>query len=263
MRLSPPNRSSADDSHSNLERSRDQLLQIEKLASVGKLAAGMAHEILNPLTAIKMWLFSIRNAVGLDEELDRKFAIVSEEMGRLEALVRNFLEFCRPPSPTIRPQRAFAVMEKTGELVRHPIRNKRIRFQCEEPPAMPPVLCDPQQLEQVLLNLLVNAVEATPEGGVIRLWSALERGMGDCPSVVIRVEDTGPGIAELAQARIFEPFYTTKENGTGLGLYIAAQIMAQLGGGLALERSGPGGSCFAVWAPAAVEEGDEQNPGRG
>jgi len=246
-----------------LDRSRSQLFELERLALVGKLAASMAHEIRSPLTAMKMWLFAIRTAAGQDAELHRRFDIVSGEMARLESIVGNVLEFSRPPVPTLRPQSVSAVIDKTFDLACHQIRQKRIRLSCDKPPMLPPVLADPQQLEQVFLNLLNNAVEATPEGGEIRFRAALEGDRGNGRRVVVRVQDTGPGIAESARSRIFEPFYTTKENGTGLGLYIAAQIMTRLGGRLVLEWPTPGGTSFAVWVPTAESEDHEQDPGRG
>ncbi len=246
-----------------LDRGRSQLMELERLALVGRLAAGMAHEIRNPLTAMKMWLFAIRTAVGADAELLRRLDIVSEEMARLEGLVGNVLEFSRPPVPIVRPQCVSAVIDKTFALACPLVRQKRIRLSCEKPPELPPVLADPQQLEQVFLNLLNNAVEATPVGGEIRFLAALERDQGKGPSVVVRVQDTGPGIPQAARPRIFEPFYTTKEHGTGLGLYIAAQIMTRLGGRLVLEPPAASGTSFAVWVPTAPGEIDEQNPGRG
>jgi signal transduction histidine kinase len=247
---------------SSLECRRSQLFQAERLALAGKLATSMAHEIRSPLTAIKMWLFAIRTAVAPNAELSRKFDIVSEEIARLESMVRNFLEFPRPAATTLRPQSISEVIDKTLELALHQIRQSRLHFLYDKPVGLPQVLADPQRLEQVFLNLLNNAVEATAEGRELRLLTAVERDSGGGEYVVVRVQDTGPGIPEEARARIFEPFYTTKENGTGLGLYIAAQIMAQVGGKLVLERSNPDGTSFAVWVPAARMENHEQDPCR-
>ncbi len=254
--------SETDDNPSSLECRRSQLFQAERLALVGKLATSMAHEIRSPLTAIKMWLFAIRTAVAPNAELSRKFNIVSEEISRLEGMVRNFLEFPRPAAPTLRPQCILAIIDKTLDLAQHQIRQSRMRFLYEKPLELPQVLADPQQLEQVLLNLLNNAIEATSEGGEIRLLPTLQRVPGNGEYVVVRVQDTGPGIPEELRKRIFDPFYTTKENGTGLGLYIATQIMAQLGGKLVLERSTPGATSFAMWVPTAKTEEHEQDPRR-
>ncbi len=251
------------DTRTNLALSRSQLFHVERLATAGKLAASMAHEIRSPLTAIKMWLFAIRTALGPNADLHRKFDIVSEEIARLESMVRNFLEFPRPAASALRPQCIAAVLDKTVDLARHRIRQSRLTFQRDKPQELPPVLADPQQLEQVFLNLLNNAVEATAEGGEIRLLTAFERDRDNAEYVIVRVQDTGSGIPEASREQIFDPFYTTKENGTGLGLYIAAQIMTQLGGRLVLEGSTPAGTTFAAWVPTAKREDHEQNPCRG
>ena len=257
-----------------LRRIRSQLFQAERLALAGKLAASMAHEIRSPLTAMKMWLFAIRTAAGPDAELQRKFDIVAEEMTRLENMVLAFLEFSRPRERTTEGRRPFlllseftstperryraqcisAIIDKTWNLACHQVRHKRIRFLCDNRAGLPPVLADPQQLQQVFLNLLNNAVEATPEGGEIRFQAVLEELRGAGERVVVRVQDTGPGIPQEVRARLFEPFTTTKETGTGLGLYIASQIMARLGGKLVLESSTAAGTSFAVWIPLAPPE---------
>lgn len=247
------------DTRSNLERSRHQLLQSEKLASVGKLAASVAHEIRNPLTSMKMWLFSIRKTVGHDPELDHSFDIVSEEMARLESIVRNFLEFSRPPVLKPRPQCLGEVIDKTLELACHQIEEKQIALQREVATDLPPVMADREQLKQVLINLLNNAVEATPDSGRICVRASLEKDRQNEPMVVVRVQDSGSGIPEEVQRRVFEPFFTTKEHGNGLGLCIAAQIVGQHGGRLALESSTEQGTSFAVWIPTARTENHEQD----
>ncbi len=247
------------DTRTNLERSRHQLFQSEKLASVGMLAASVAHEIRNPLTAMKMWLFSIRKAVGHDPDLDRSFDIVSEEMARLESIVRNFLEFSRPPELKPCPQSLSEVIDNTLDLIRHQIDEKKIILNHERLTGLPPVMADREQLKQVLINLLSNAVEATPEGGQICVRATLEPDGAGGPMVVVRVQDSGPGIPEEARRHVFEPFFTTKEHGTGLGLCIAARIMVRHGGRLVLEPSREQGTSFAVWTPTARRENHDQD----
>lgn len=244
------------DARTSLDRSWNALVEAEKLAAVGKLAAGLAHEIRNPLAAITMWLFVIRNAVGPDAELGHKFDIISEEMARLEDMLRGFLEFSRLPMAA-RAESVSELIRKTLDLARHQIHQKRIQVLCEEAPDLPPVVADAQQLKQVFLNLLNNAIEATPEGGELRFFAKLEHDPQQRPVVVVRVQDTGPGVPAAARPRIFEPFYTTKDNGTGLGLYIAAQIMTRMGGRLALEYSHAGQTSFAAWIPPAHTEEHE------
>jgi signal transduction histidine kinase len=233
-----------------LERTRARLCEAEKLASAARIAAGVAHEIRNPLAAVKTWVFSIRRSLPPDAELDRKFHLISEQMARIETMLADFLEFSRPPA-ALRPQPVAALLAKTVELARYRVRQKGVRVVCDGDPSLPPVLTDPPRLEQVLINLLNNAVDATPQGGEIRLRASFDADGDGGPWVVVRVEDTGTGIPDDARPRIFEPFFTTKETGTGLGLCIAAEIAGQLGGQLVLERSAPGGTSFAVRLPAA------------
>ena len=250
------------DTRNRLERSRSRLLAAEKLASVGKLAASVAHEIRNPLTAMKMWLFSIRESAQGNPDLERKVRIVSEEVARLEGIIGSFLEFSRPRAPKRRAKDVGEVLGQTLELLAPRLHQKRIRVTRKTPPALPLVLVDPEQLKQVLLNLLANSTDAIGEDGEIRISAAAERDVDDRPMVVVRIRDTGPGMPKEVQSRIFEPFFSTKEQGTGLGLCIAAQIMARHEGSLVLESSTPQGTTFAVWTPAAPPDTDGKDPDR-
>jgi signal transduction histidine kinase len=243
--------SDVSDTRSRLERSRNQLLVAEKLAAVGKLAANVAHEIRNPPTAMKMWLFAIQEAVQGNAGLERKLGIVSEEIARLESILRNFLDFSRPLTPDCKPQDAAAVIDQTLELLEPRLQGEKIRIHYVPHRALPPVMADANQLKQVLLNLLGNAADAMAGGGEIGITSAAEKDADGRPMVVVRICDTGPGMSQDVQQRIFEPFFTTKEKGTGLGLCIAAQVMARHGGGLVLESSSEKGTTFAIWLPLA------------
>jgi signal transduction histidine kinase len=238
------------DTRTTLERSRNQLKDAEKLASVGKLAASVAHEIRNPLTAIKMWLFSIQKQVGADGELARKFEIVSEEIGRLENIVRNFLEFSRPVELKLSVESISSMLDKAVELIEPRIGDRNITLSRKDAQNLPPVSADRDQLKQVFLNLINNAVEAIGEEGQIRVITTAESDAEGRPMVIVRVSDNGPGIPEEVFERIFEPFFTTKDEGTGLGLCVAAQIMARHEGRLVLESSSRDGTTFAVYIPA-------------
>jgi signal transduction histidine kinase len=241
------------DTRSQLERSHDRLAAVQKLASVGKLAACVAHEIRNPLTAIKMWLFSIQESTQGDAELGRKLGIVSEEIMRLENIVRRFLEFSRPPAIRCQPLDVCAVIRQTLELLGPRLAEANVTVEQTCKGELPRVMADAAQLKQVLLNLLGNAVDAMPGGGEIRVDSTTARDADGQPMVVVRVCDSGSGMPRDVQDRVFEPFFTTKENGTGLGLCIAAQVMARHDGALVLESSTEMGTTFAVWIPTAAE----------
>ena len=249
--------SDAADTRTALEQTRNQLMNAQKLASVGKLAASVAHEIRNPLTAIKMWLFSLQKAIGRDDELDRKFRMISEEVARLESVVRNFLEFSRPPTLQMEPHPLSLLLDKTLDLFSHRITEKKIQVVRDDSPSLPPVRADADQLKQVFINLLDNAAAAIVEGGTIHLSTVAVTDPGRLPMVVVRIRDTGSGMPEEVSKRIFEPFYTTKEDGTGLGLCIAARIMARHQGRLVLESSTPQGTSFAVWIPATQVQDNE------
>jgi signal transduction histidine kinase len=248
------------DTRSRLERSHHRLLTAEKLASVGKLAASVAHEIRNPLTAIKMWLFSIQEAIRGNADLERKLGIVSEEIARLENTIRDFLEFSRPPTVARRPQDIGPVIEKTLELLGPRLKERKIHVVLQPTGGLPPIMADLNQVKQVFLNLIGNAADAMTGGGEIRIVPTAEKDADGRPMVVVRVADAGPGMPEDVQRRIFEPFFTTKDTGTGLGLCIAAQIMARHGGVLVLESSTDKGTVFAVWMPVAQEDPHGQDP---
>ena len=239
------------DTRTTLDRSRSELKDAEKLASVGKLAASVAHEVRNPLTAIKMWLFSIQKEVGGSESLTHKFGIISEEIGRLESIVRDFLEFSRPSELKLAVESVSTILDKTLELAEPRIAADEIRLLREDAPDLPLVLADREQLRQVLLNLLNNAAEAAGEGGQISVVTNEELDPREHKMVVVRVSDSGPGIPEEVSRRIFEPFFSTKDEGTGLGLCIAARIMARHEGRLVLESSNEGGTTLAIHIPAA------------
>jgi len=240
-----------------VEQTRRRLMSAEKLASVGKLAASVAHELRNPLTAIKMWLFSIQKTIGPDQELDRKFGTISEEIARMENVLRNFLEFSRPPALKLQPHDASVLLDSAMELIGHHIEGRNIRIIRQDTRPLPRVRADADQLKQVFINLLDNAAEVMADGGEIHLSAAVEGDAEGRTMVVVRIRDTGPGMPEDVRQRVFEPFYTTKEEGTGLGLCIAARIMARHGGRLVLESSTPQGTEFSVRMPTAEVEANE------
>jgi signal transduction histidine kinase len=239
------------ETHTDLERSRVQLLSSEKLASLGKLAASIGHEIRNPLTSLEMRLFSIRQAVGDNPDLEDDLRVVSEEIAHLESIVRNFLEFSRPPALNPGTHSVSRLLDKTLELCHHWLEERNITVVRQEERDLPPVKADSEQIKQVFLNLLRNAVEAMDEGGVVHVSVSKGMGRGGHRMAIVRVRDSGSGIPPAVRDRILEPFYSTKPDGTGLGLCIAARIMALHGGRLELEPPGEQGATFAIWIPVA------------
>lgn len=232
----------------------------EKLASMGKLAAGVAHEIRNPLTAIKMHLFAMQQSLRNRPELEEDFRVVGDEIDRLESVVRNFLDYSRSPALKVQTLTVATMLDRVLELFGRRLANKGIQVMREGDAALPPVQADLEQMKQVFINLLTNAEEAMPEGGIIGIICGQTRDETDHPMNVIRFHDNGPGISPEIRRRLFEPFFTTKEEGTGLGLGIARRIVEGHGGRLVLEETTIGTS-FAVWMPpAAAKEVTQAKP---
>jgi signal transduction histidine kinase len=236
---------------SALQRSRQQAINAEKLAAVGKLAASVAHEIRNPLVAVKLWLTNIQKKRHTDTELCRDMQMLLDEMSRLDGIVRDFLEFSRPRALNVEPLQLAPFLDETLELVGRRLEECRINLVRKYTAELPPIMGDGKQLKQVFINLLNNAAEVMPGGGEIRILAASASDHDTRRMVVVRIQDTGPGMPEEVQKRLFEPFFTTKETGTGLGLCIAAGIMTRHNGRLTLESSTGHGATFAVWIPAA------------
>jgi len=241
------------DTRSRLERSRLRLAGAEKLAAVGKLAATVAHEIRNPLTAMEMWLFSLQERVQGDAESERQLGIISEEITRLENIIRHFLEFSRPMELRRRPLEVNCVVRQTLDLFEQRLKDCNIRVARATAGTLPTILADADKLKQVFINLIGNSLDAMAQGGEIHIAATAENDADGRRMVVVRFRDSGSGMPKDVQARVFDPFFTTKEDGTGLGLCIAAQVMAHHAGSLVLESSTEHGTTFAVWLPALTE----------
>lgn len=238
---------------SDLVRSQDRLANAEKLASVGKLAASVAHEIRNPLTSLKMRLFSLRQELDSDPQWDDDLRVVSEEIGRLESVVRHFLEFARPPALRLEPCAVTHLVEKSLELCRHRFVEKDIELVCTHEPDLPTVNADPEQIKQVFVNLLFNAADAVTRRGRVWVASQYRDAVDGSAMVQVCFRDDGPGVAPENRGRIFEPFFSTKDTGTGLGLCIAASILERHGGRLELWQPEGEGATFAVSLPVAQQ----------
>ena len=241
--------SNVTDTRSRLERSRLRLAAAEKLAAVGKLAATVAHEIRNPLTAMEMWLYVIQEKVQGNADLERILGIISEEITRLESVIRNFLEFSRPMDLHCCPMELDCLIQQALNLFEPCLKHRKIHVDSGANCPLPSILADADKLKQVFINLINNSLDAMADGGEIRILTTVENDVAGRRMVVVRFRDSGSGIPKKVQARIFDPFFTTKEEGTGLGLCIAAQIMDRHEGSLVLESSTETGTTFAVWLP--------------
>jgi signal transduction histidine kinase len=233
------------------------LMHSEKMALVGKLATEVAHSIRSPMTSINMRLFSLQRKLELTENQREDFAVVAEEMGRLDNIVRNFLEFSRPPKLRKNRIDLCGVVDMTLELLRYRLERHGVTMVRERPLAPLLVEADPELMKEVFVNLIVNACEAMGEEG--RIFIEETEAVTDwCGrAVTVKVRDTGPGIPEEARHQILEPFHTTKTQGTGLGLFITARIIQEHGGRLDLISEEGRGAAFIVTLPAVEEEQNE------
>lgn len=213
----------------------------ERLSALGQLSAGLAHEIRNPLASIAGATAILQRNHQLEPREAKCLDIIAMECRRLDELLTNFLNFARPRPPHFRVVDLNSILDIVVTLAAHRIRDKQVFLEKNTQQKLPAVECDPEQLEQVLLNLMINAIEASPPGETVTLRvEPMEK------EVAIRVVDRGHGVAPIHVDRLFDPFFTTKEEGTGLGLPVAHQIVAQMGGTLLAESNPEKGMTFSV-----------------
>ena len=232
------------------ERLRHEVTRAERLKAVGTLAAGMAHEIKNPLAAIKTFTEFLPERYDNAEFREKFHRIVGSEVNRINHLVQRLLEFARPSTPQLALVQASEVMQETLECMQAITLQKRIRVETAfgEPDH---IQADREQLKQAFLNLLLNGIEAMQPGGELNVTIRQRHGF-----VEILIEDTGPGIPHEVLPRVFDPFYTTKDRGTGLGLSIVHTIVTDHGGHIALENSPSRGTQVILKFPLASSNTD-------
>jgi signal transduction histidine kinase len=232
------------DLYQTLQENFEGMKRAERLSAIGHLSAGLAHEVRNPLASISGAASILRRHVPHDNKLERCVYIIDTECQRLNGLLTNFLNFARPRSPSFQQTDIPALLEDVLQLGEHAVAKKQIRFKEQIEDGLPGIECDSDQLRQVLLNLVINAIEASPDGGTVTLAAASESG-----NIAIRVVDEGSGVAPEDVEKLFDPFFTTKESGTGLGLSVAHQIVNQMGGLLTARRNSDRGMTFSVVLP--------------
>ncbi|MBI2349870.1 MAG: HAMP domain-containing protein [Deltaproteobacteria bacterium] len=213
-----------------LKKAQDSLLQSEKLASIGLLASGVAHELNNPLTGILMNVNLLLEDAGANPELSRELKRIAEDALRCKRIIDDLRDFSRRHELDIRPSDINEVVRKTLGLIRHELDLKKIQSRQEFSPEVPWIACDPDRMGQVLMNVFVNAIQAMPQGGSLTVRTGFRNAVAE-----IMIQDSGPGIPKEIRSRIFDPFFTTKQGGTGLGLSIVYRIMEEHGGRVAVE----------------------------
>ncbi|MDR2922927.1 MAG: PAS domain-containing protein [Treponema sp.] len=232
-----------------------RLRRAENLASLTTLAAGVAHEIKNPLGAISIHLQLLRKALGKKEKhndtpsdtdalVDKYFSVLNEEVDRLNGIVIDFLFAVRPMSLELCEANLNALIAELGEFIRAELEQSNIRLLLELDEKLPPVLIDERYMKQVLLNLIKNAQGAMPNGGLLAIAT-----MGSDSEVRISVCDTGAGISQENLKKIFEPYFTTKGSGTGLGLTLVYKIIREHRGEMSVDSREGEGTDFEIILP--------------
>ncbi len=225
----------------------EKLAKAERMYAVAQFSASLAHEIRNPLASISGAAGILKRGNASRENVGECLEVIEKESNRLNKLLANFLTFARPRAPRLQPTDLAAVIDSTIALARHSGEANGVEFRRSVEPPLPEVRCDSEQLKQVLLNLLMNAMQANGEG-IVEVRACTRDGL-----VHISVHDQGVGIPSEQEDRIFEPFFTTKPNGTGLGLAIASKIVEQHGGHLRAENTPGKGLTMIVQLPVSQE----------
>ncbi len=213
-----------------LKQAQDSLLQSEKLASIGLLASGVAHELNNPLTSILMNVNLLMEEMDDQSDLYRELRRVSDDTVRCKRIIDDLRDFSRRHELEIHSCELNEVVSKSVDLIRPQLKHSAITMVEPNYAQLPLVSCDPARIEQVLMNVFVNAIQAMPQGGSLTIRTARRGNFAE-----IGVEDTGVGISTEARGKIFDPFFTTKSDGTGLGLSIVYRIMEEHGGKVEIE----------------------------
>ncbi|HJT78001.1 MAG TPA: ATP-binding protein [Gemmataceae bacterium] len=232
-----------------LQQREREVLRAEQLAAVGQVAAGIAHELRNPLTSVKMLVQTGLEgaAPGLPAE---DLGLMEREIRRMEQCIQTFLDLARPPRSERRRTDLAGVVRRSLLLVEGRAKRQRVAVSVDLPPEPVHLEIDPEQVHQVLVNLLLNALDAQPRGGRVNVAVARAKGPDGRAAVEVRVEDGGPGIVPRVRERLFEPFVSSKETGLGLGLSISKRLVEAHGGSIRGENARTGGALFAFTLPA-------------
>lgn len=227
----------------DMKKMEEQIIRSEKLASIGRLAAGIAHEIGNPLTSIFSFVQILRE---MEEDTFKKESLetIYFHINRISEILKQLSGFSKMPAGEPRACQINEIIETSINLIQYDKKAKNISIVKELSPSLPEVIADGNQLSQVFVNLTLNAIDAMPEGGTLTVRSMLRK-----DDIVIQFEDTGMGIPREDLPKIFDPFYTTKEKGTGLGLAVSYNIIKKMNGTLTVESEEGKGSVFTITIP--------------
>lgn len=243
----------------DLRKTEAQLIRSEKLAALGQLAAGIAHEIRNPLTSINILIHSMTANLSAETAQREDLKVIEEEIQRINEIVEQFLRFARPAPPLFKETEILTVFDEVLHLLKPQIERLRIVVN-RDFNAAPPMTLDREQMKQVVLNLLINALQAMPQGGRLDLSA---RVLEDHRWMKLSIRDSGIGIPPENLKKLFDPFFSTKEGGVGLGLSIAHRIIDQHHGKIEVESPPGEGTAFHLWLPLDPKEKNADDSYRG
>ena len=234
-----------------LEQAQAQLIQSEKLASLGQVATGVAHGLRNPLASIRasaQLLTRHPDSAAAPEHLRALIA----EVDRLDRRITHLLDFARPTSLHLTSEKVATLVDDVLPAFVDRARSQRIAVEVSIPPTLPAVRMDSLRTEQALVEVISNAFDAMPDGGTMSITAHPSNGRGQAPGVVVEVRDTGPGIPPSIQPSVGQPFFSTRPDGTGLGVATARRFLEQAGGRLEISSTPPGGTTVRLWLPVAT-----------
>jgi len=231
-----------------IKETQAQLVRSEKLAAFGQLGAGITHEVKNPMTGILGFAQVAQLKTENPEKVKELLKMIEKEAKRCRDILVNFLKFARQEDSELEQLEVNSVVNETGKIVNHQLMINNVKLELDLAEGLPPIMGNPGELQQVILNLAMNAQQAMPEGG--KVWLRTRSASAD--AVVIEVEDDGPGMPREVSQRIFEPFFTTKAagEGTGLGLSISYGIIRDHGGRIDIDSEVGRGTRFVLNLPA-------------
>ncbi len=255
-----------EETNRQLQRAEADARRSERLAALGQMSAGLAHEIRNPLAVIKGSAEMLSKKLQASQPLEGELAgYISSEVNRLNELIARFLDFARPSHLEPEPHVISPILDRAFAAVKAQFPAADIRIEREEAPNLPPVLADEQLCERVFINLIQNAYQAMLDSTsgrerVLRLSIAARESSQGNEGVGVVIEDTGPGVPTALREQIFNPFFTSKKDGVGMGLAIVAKIVDDHRGWIRLEDGSSGGARFHVFLPAAAVDAGKENP---
>jgi len=227
-----------------LKETQERLIRSERLSVIGNMATYVAHEIRNPLATVGGFARAILRVPNIDKQTRQNAEIIVEEVSRLERILANIMDFSKPVEPVKMASQINEILENTCSLMDPYFRNSRIRLNKKLDTSLPKIVVDPTQIKQVCLNLIKNAVESMPDGGTLTIETMMENG-----HIKINIADTGEGMTTEIMQNIFVPFFTTKVDGTGVGLAVSHKIVEDHQGYIKVRSLLQEGTTFSIFLP--------------